>query len=93
MGPIDAVVHLLNFVFPAFGVSAGAALAAKLLWRRELVAVSFGRLLAAGFAAGVLVLVAGLALLGRDGAMVTYALLVLACAVSQWWQGFGPRRR
>jgi len=31
-----------------------------------------------------LVLLAGLVFSGRDGAMITYAALVLACATSQW---------
>jgi len=33
------------------------------------------------------VLVAGLALTGRDGAMLTYAALVTMAAVTVWWTG------
>lgn len=44
------------------------------------------------FAVGAAVLAAGLAVWGRDGRMLTYAALVLACASSQWlwlraWKG------
>jgi len=34
-----------------------------------------------------IVLVAGLLILGRDGAMYTYAGLVLASALTVWWTG------
>ena len=37
------------------------------------------------FGVGVAVLVAGLVVLGRDGKMLTYAALVLACATCQWF--------
>ena len=36
------------------------------------------------FAVGVAVLAAGLVLWGRDGKMLTYAALVVACATCQW---------
>ncbi len=39
---------------------------------------------AINFIVGSAVLVAGLVLLGRDGKMLTYVLLVLAMAASQW---------
>jgi len=38
-------------------------------------------------AVNVAVLVLGLLVLGRDGAMWTYAGLVLACALTVWWTG------
>jgi hypothetical protein len=36
---------------------------------------------------------AGLVISGRDGRMVTYAAMTLACALALWWAGFGPGRR
>ena len=93
MGPLDAFWHLLNFALPALGVGAIAAAAAKLVWRRELAGRSWWRLAWPAAVAGLLVLVAGLVLSGRDGRMATYGGLVLACALTLWWQAFGPGRR
>jgi hypothetical protein len=44
------------------------------------------------FAAGVLVLVAGLVVFGRDGAMATYAALVGVSGTVQWLAMRGWRR-
>jgi hypothetical protein len=93
MGPIDAVLHLANFSYPALALAAISTLAAKLLWRRTLAGVRWQHL--AGWAAllGVIVLLGGLFVFGRDGRMATYGLLVLANAAGLWWAGFGPGRR
>lgn len=47
---------------------------------------------AINFIVGSSVLVAGLVLLGRDGRVLTYVLLVLGMALSQWWQLGGWKR-
>ncbi len=93
MGPLDALGHVLNLFLPAVLLAALAAALAKLLWRRELAAVSWLRLAgpAALVCAGITLL--GLVVTGRDGRMATYAGMVLACAFTLWWQGFGPGRR
>lgn len=91
MGPIDALIHLANFVMPALGVAAIAALLAKLLWRQQLKAKSWLRLAGWSALAGVIVLVAGLVHFGHDGEMATYAALVLATAAALWWAGWGRR--
>ena len=44
-------------------------------------------------AGSALMLIAGLVFFGRDGKMATYGAMVLGCALSLWWVGFGPRRR
>ena len=93
MGPLDALWHLTNLFVPALALGSLAAALAKLLWRRELGAVSWRRLAGPACAAGALVTLVGLVLTGRDGKMATYAAMVLACAVTLWWQGFGPGRR
>lgn len=93
MGPLDAFWHLLNFAVPALGVGGLAALAAKLLWRRELQRASWWRLAAWASAAGLAALVAGLLVFGRDGRMAAYLMLVLSSACALWWAGFGPGRR
>jgi hypothetical protein len=93
MGPLDAIWHLLNFAGPALGVGALSAAAAKLLWRRELEGVSWWRLAGFGVGGGLVALLGGLAVFGRDGTMATYGTLVLLSAVALWWAGFGPGRR
>jgi hypothetical protein len=91
MGPIDAVWHVLNFFWPALGLGVLGAAAVKLLWRRELAGVTGLRLAAWGVAAGAVALVAGLLIFGRDGRMVTYALLVLFTALAFWAGGCRPK--
>ena len=93
MGPLAAINHLLNLLLPGLALAALAAALAKLLWRRELKALGWGRLAwpAAVVCAGVAL--GGLVLFGHDGRMATYAVMVLACAVMLWWRGFGPGRR
>ena len=93
MGPIDALWHLLNFFAPAFGVGVLTALMAKLLWRRSLKSASLKRLSAWAITGSALALLAGLIVFGSDGKMLTYGAMVLACALSVWWAGFGPHRR
>ena len=90
MGPLDALWHVANLFLPALGLASLAAAAAKLLWRRELAAVAWRRLALPACAASAAVVLAGLVLFGRDGKMATYAAMVVACAVTLWWQGFGP---
>ncbi len=92
MGPIDALLHLINFLLPAVCVAAFAAGVAKLLWRRELAGVSWRRLFGPAAALGALALAVGLVVQGRDGRIGSYALLVLGCALGLWWRGFGPGR-
>ncbi len=93
MGPLDAIGHLLNLFLPALGLGALAAAAAKLAWRRNLAAVPWRCLALPACMASALVLLAGLALFGRDGKMATYGGMVVACAFTLWWRGFGPGRR
>jgi len=91
LNPVDAFWHLANFFAPAIVTGFIAAGGTKLLWRRELAGVGWGRL--GGWASGAmaLVLLLGLAVLGHDGKMVTYAAMVVACAIVLWWVGFRPR--
>lgn len=88
MGPLDALWHLLNFVYPAVALGALAAALAKLLWRRELAARPWATLARDAALASALVLVAGLLAFGRDGDMRTYAAMVAGCALTLWWRGF-----
>ena len=92
MDPLDALWHLLNFIAPALGVGALAAALAKAFWRRDLAAVPWRRLALAGGGAALAALIAGLVLTGHDGRMITYAAMLVACALALWWVGFRPGR-
>ena len=93
MEPLDALWHLGNFFMPALMLGLLSAALAKLLWRRELAAVTWRRLAVPAVLACALVTLTGLVVFGRDGKMATYAGMVLACAFTLWWRGFGPGRR
>ena len=93
MGPLDVLMHLGNLFVPALALAVLTAALAKLLWRRELAPVSFRRLALPAALACAVVTAAGLVVFGRDGKMATYAGMVLACAFTLWWRGFGPGRR
>ena len=92
MDPIDAFWHVMNFFAPAVVVGLLAPMLAKLLWWRSLKSVSWARLSRWATAGSALMLIAGLVFFGRDGKMATYGAMVLGCALSLWWVGFGPRR-
>jgi hypothetical protein len=91
LNPVDAFWHLVNFFAPAVGVGFIAAGAAKLLWRRDLAGASWLRLGSWAGAAMAAVLALGLVIFEADGKMVTYAAMVVACALALWWVGFGRR--
>lgn len=92
MGPIDALLHFVNFFAPALGLGLIAALLTKLFWWRELRSVSWLRLARwATFGASV-ALVSGLAVLGHDGKMLTYAAMVTLSALALAWAGWGRGR-
>ena len=84
--------HLFNFVAPAAFLALVLALAGRFLGGGRAGVPRWWVQWALTFGAGVGVLVVGLAVFGRDGAMVTYAALLLACATSQWLLAGGWRR-
>ncbi len=83
--------HVLNFAAPALFLSLLMAAMARFVFRRPAL-TGFWRQAAINFAAGLAVLAIGLGYFGRDGAMGTYAALVLVCGTSQWWLSGGLRR-
>lgn len=87
MGLVEAFLHLFEFVYPALALGAISAAGAKVLWRSELSAMPWWRLAGAVALAGVVVLIAGLVVLGRDGRMLTYAGLVVVSAGVLWFAG------
>jgi hypothetical protein len=74
--------HVVAFVAPALVMA--LLLWAGLRWRRA-ARLGQGAQLAALLAAGVVVLVVGLVVFGRDGRMLTYAALVLVQGSLAWW--------
>ena len=86
MGQLDVFWHLANLLAPALGMALIAPTLAKLLWRDALRSVPWAAL--AGWVGGAtaVVLVGGL-LLGRDGRMATYMVMVVATAAVLWWRG------
>jgi hypothetical protein len=91
MGLLDFLIHIVNFFMPALGMALILPSLVRLIWFRQLRTVGW-RLMATRVALmGALVLVAGLVILGRDGAMWTYASLVLVSAGVVWWTAFRGR--
>ena len=88
MPTVDAFWHIANFFAPSLSMAIIAASAAKLLWRRELAAVGWRRLVICSAIPMALVAAVGLVVFQRDGKMVTYAAMVCVCAASLWWAGF-----
>ncbi|HEY0201803.1 MAG TPA: hypothetical protein VGC24_08940 [Burkholderiaceae bacterium] len=84
MAPLLLLDHLLNFVAPALALAVLLALASRFFGKKSASARVLAAHAAINFVVGCAVLAAGLVLLGRDGRMLTYAALVVACATSQW---------
>ena len=88
--------HLLNLVAPAALIALLLVLFSRLFpgffRSKQAFAHTWWVQAAINFVVGAGVLAAGLVLLGRDGKMLTYVLLVLAMAGSQWGQLGGWKR-
>jgi hypothetical protein len=87
MDPVDAFWHLANLLGPALGLGVLVPALAKLVWRKELRAVTWRSLAGWITVSGTAVVLAGLVLLGRDGKMLTYVALVAVSAAVLWWRG------
>ena len=84
MGPLDLLIHLLNFAAPALAVALLMATCARFLMAGPLGSLSWWASFAINLIAGLAVSAAGLWHYGVDGKMATYAALVVAVASSQW---------
>lgn len=84
MGPIAALAHLIDFAAPAVGLALGLTLSAHLGLKKVAAAPTFKLQLAINASVCLAVLLACLLLFGRDGKMLTYAAMAVACASSQW---------
>jgi hypothetical protein len=76
--------HALNFLAPALWLALLFPLVARLIYRKQVVALAINRQIALLFVVGTLVLLVGLVVFGRDGKMLTYLALVVAVATVQW---------
>ncbi|MDB5732507.1 MAG: hypothetical protein JWQ03_2402 [Variovorax sp.] len=84
MTALDLLNHLLNFMAPAFFVALLLAACGRFLLPKTPLAPALWAQFAINFMVGVAVLAAGLVLLGRDGMMATYGVLVAVCGTVQW---------
>ena len=87
MGFFNALNHLLNFFLPALTMALLVPTLARLMWRAELKGKAWRGQVKWSALANAGVLVVGLVLTGQDGAVATYAGLVLASAWVVWWTG------
>lgn len=81
----DLILHLLNFVAPAFFMALLLTLMARGMFGKAASARGFWTQAGLNFVVGVAVLTIGLWVTGRDGKMVTYAALVIVCGSVQWF--------
>ncbi|MES2089406.1 MAG: hypothetical protein V4532_05445 [Pseudomonadota bacterium] len=87
MDVLNALIHVGNFFLPALVMALLLPAMARLVWWRELKSAGLVRQVTWVAAVNALVLMAGLLVLGRDGAMGTYAALVVASSLTVWWTG------
>ena len=84
--------HVLGLLLPAVGVAAVLMLVPR-LWPRARKGRWGWKSESAWLAgSGVLVLVGGLVLFGRDGKMLTYTALVMVVGTLAWWNRRQPGR-
>ncbi|MBU0917153.1 MAG: hypothetical protein KKD97_12460 [Gammaproteobacteria bacterium] len=84
---VQFLSHVVNFLLPAVAMALLVPSLARLVWWKSLASAGWWRQVKLAAAVNLVVLVLGLLVLGRDGAMWTYAGLVLASALSVWWTG------
>ena len=88
--------HLLNLLAPAALIALLLVVFSRLIpgffTSNKVLAHTWRAQAAINFVVGSAVLVADLVLLGHDGKMLTYVLLVLSMAASQWCQLGGWKR-
>ena len=85
MGFFATIHHAINFLAPAIWLAVCLPVLARLVLRQKAPALAWRRLIVLNIVVGSLILMLGLAVLGRDGKMLTYLALVLGVASSQWY--------
>lgn len=84
MDLLASINHLLNGLAPAFFMALGMVICAQIFKLNKAEAFGYKAQIAINFIVGSLVLLGGLWWFGRDGKMLTYALLALSSAFCQW---------
>ncbi len=84
MAPLDTFNHLINFAAPACAVALLMPVFGRLVSARKHAGPGYWYQSGVIFVVGMLVLLAGLWLGGRDARVATYAILVLLCATTEW---------
>lgn len=79
-------LHLLNFMLPAIGLALLLGLWETIFKKKRPLALSAIGSVATYFFLALAVLLLGLALLGRDGRMLTYAAMTLLLAFLAAWR-------
>jgi hypothetical protein len=83
MGPLDQILHLINFCAPALVVGVVLAVLGPSLMGKRPSAPGFIGQAAINSVAGVLALGGGLWFFGNDGKMASYAAMLICCSLSQ----------
>ncbi len=91
MGIFDTFNHLFNLALPALAMALILPGLARLLWWRAWSGVAWWAVVKRVAWVGLAVTLVGLVVLGRDGAMLTYAALVLSSSTVVWWMVFRAR--
>ena len=91
MGPLDQILHLINFCAPALAVGFVLAVVSPWIMGKSSSALGFIARVAINCVAGVLALALGLWFFGNDGKMASYAAMVLAGASGAWLGARGWR--
>lgn len=84
MDSLSLIVHLVNFLAPAFFMAAWIGVLTRLLWRHKPSLVKPWQQFVLNSLAGIAVLVGGMVVGGQDGKMLTYTSLLVVCASLQW---------
>ena len=92
MSAFQLLNHLFNFVLPALAVAVMLALGARVLMKKGAGSPGLWAQVAINLVAGVVVLMAGLVVTGRDGRIGTYAVMLVVCGTVQWGVMRGWRR-
>lgn len=92
MGWIDAILHAVGFMLPAFAVALMVTFAGRFFKKNRPLALTFIAQSAINFVVCLTVLLIGLVLTGRDGKMMTYAAMAIASGTVQWLMSGGWRK-
>lgn len=94
MGPYEYIIHVLNFIAPAWGLAFFCAVMARFGARAGWLSSRWSLLkqIVVSAMLGTLALVAGLLVWGVDGKMASYLALVMVCGTTQWLMCQGWRR-